>query len=63
MKLDAMQLQDHLSGLDYPVSKEDLIRWGQETGLDTETIQLLRSLPVDQFQSPNDVGDAIVELS
>ncbi|MEO3744411.1 DUF2795 domain-containing protein [Plantactinospora sp. B5E13] len=63
MKLDAMQLQDYLSGLDYPVSKEDLIRWGQETGLDTETLQLLRSLPVDQFQSPNDVGDAIIELS
>ncbi|MEE6257220.1 DUF2795 domain-containing protein [Plantactinospora sonchi] len=63
MKLDAMELQEYLSGLDYPASKEDLVRWAQETGLDTETLQLLRSLPVDQFQSPNDVGDAIIELS
>lgn len=58
-----MQLQESLAGLDYPVSKEDLVRWAQETGLDTQTLQLLRSLPADQFQSPADIGDAIIELS
>ncbi|MBF9131376.1 DUF2795 domain-containing protein [Plantactinospora sp. S1510] len=60
---NAMQLQESLAGLDYPVSKEDLVRWAQETGLDTQTLQLLRSLPADQFQSPADIGDAIIELS
>jgi hypothetical protein len=63
MTSNAMQLQESLAGLDYPVSKEDLVRWAQETGLDTETLQLVRSLPVEQFQSPAEIGDAIIELS
>lgn len=58
-----MALRESLAGLDYPVSKEDLIRWAQETGVDTQTMQLLRSLPVGQFQTPTEVGDAIIELS
>ncbi|ROT32311.1 DUF2795 domain-containing protein [Micromonospora sp. HM5-17] len=63
MTLDAMELQEYLARLDYPVSKEDLVRWGQETGLDTDTLQMLRSLPADQFQSPAEVGNAIIALS
>jgi hypothetical protein len=58
-----MQLQESLAGLDYPVSKEDLVRWAQENGVGTDTLQLLRSLPVEQFQSPAEIGDAIIELS
>ena len=63
MGVNAIQLQESLAGLDYPVSKEDLVRWAQETGADTETLKLLQSLPVDQFQTPAEVGDAIIGLS
>ncbi|WP_203858973.1 DUF2795 domain-containing protein [Plantactinospora mayteni] len=63
MRANAMQLQESLAGLDYPVSKEDLVRWAQETGVDTQTLKLLQSLPVEQFQTPAEVGDAIIELS
>ncbi|MFC6014686.1 DUF2795 domain-containing protein [Plantactinospora solaniradicis] len=63
MRSNAMQLQESLAGLDYPVSKEDLVRWAQENGVGTETLQLLRSLPVEQFQTPAEIGDAIIELS
>ncbi|AVT30425.1 MULTISPECIES: DUF2795 domain-containing protein [unclassified Plantactinospora] len=63
MRANAMQLQESLAGLDYPVSKEDLVRWAQETGVDTQTLKLLQSLPAEQFQTPADIGDAIIELS
>jgi hypothetical protein len=62
MKPDVLELQEHLSRLDYPVSKEDLVRWAQEVGLDTATLHMLRSLPADEFRSPGDVGEAILRL-
>ncbi|HEX5996592.1 MAG TPA: DUF2795 domain-containing protein [Jiangellales bacterium] len=52
-------MQEHLAGLDYPVSKEDLLRRAQETGADTEVLETLRSLPVEQFTSLDDVADAL----
>jgi hypothetical protein len=62
MAVNGMQLEEYLVGLDYPVSKEDLVRWAQESGAPTATLQLLRSLPADQFDSPTEVGDVIGEM-
>ncbi|MFF5073362.1 DUF2795 domain-containing protein [Micromonospora olivasterospora] len=53
------ELQEYLAGLDYPLSREDLVRWGQENGLSTAALQLLRSLPAEQFGSPGELGDAL----
>ena len=63
MAVNAMQLQEYIVGLDYPVSKEDLVRLAQETGAGTATLQLLRSLPADRFDSPAEVTDAIAEMA
>ncbi|MEQ4305775.1 DUF2795 domain-containing protein [Plantactinospora sp. B6F1] len=63
MRANAIQFQESLAGLDYPVSKEDLVRWAQETGVDTQTLRLLQSLPVEQFETPTEIGDAIIEVS
>ncbi|MEV7230495.1 MULTISPECIES: DUF2795 domain-containing protein [Polymorphospora] len=54
--------EEQLSGLDYPVSKEDLIRRAQESGADTKTMQALRSLPVDRFGSAAEVTGALGPL-
>jgi hypothetical protein len=59
MTINPVQVQKYLGGLDYPVSKEDLVRAAQEQGADTGTLQTLRSLPADQFNSPNDVSEAM----
>ncbi|GAB3815214.1 DUF2795 domain-containing protein [Micromonospora zhanjiangensis] len=63
MAVNVTQLQEYLSGLDYPVSKEDLIRQAQENGAGTAVIQLLRSLPADQFGSPTQIGESLSELA
>jgi hypothetical protein len=62
MTVNALQLQEYLAGLDYPVSKEDLVRRAQETGAGTAMLQLLRSLPADQFESATEVSEAIGEM-
>lgn len=63
MARDAMELREQLAGLDYPVSKEDVVRMAQENGASTETLQILRSLPTDRFGSADEIGDLIVEVS
>lgn len=63
MSVTAVQLQEFLAGVDYPVSREDLVRWAQENGADTSLIQRLRSLPADRFDSPGDIGSAFDDLT
>ncbi|MFU8872077.1 DUF2795 domain-containing protein [Micromonospora sp. SL4-19] len=59
MSVTGVQLQEFLAGLDYPVSREDLIRWCQENGGSTEMLQLLKALPVEEFDSPTELAAAL----
>jgi hypothetical protein len=55
-------LETWLAGLDYPMSREDLVRGAQEQGFDTETLQALLSSPLAQAASADEVRDALGEL-
>ncbi|MBM0237038.1 DUF2795 domain-containing protein [Micromonospora sp. ATA32] len=63
MTVTGVQLQEYLAGLDYPVSREDLVRWGQENGASTEVLQMLRALPVEQFDSPAELSESLNALA
>ncbi|MET8279425.1 DUF2795 domain-containing protein [Micromonospora sp. DT4] len=63
MTVTGVQLQEYLAGLDYPVSREDLIRWGQENGASTAMLQMLQALPAEQFESPAELSEALTTLA
>ncbi|MFJ6165579.1 DUF2795 domain-containing protein [Micromonospora orduensis] len=63
MTVTGVQLQEYLAGLDYPVSREDLVRWGQENGASTAMLQMLRALPAEQFESPAELSEALTTLA
>ncbi|MCO1598101.1 DUF2795 domain-containing protein [Micromonospora sp. RHAY321] len=63
MTVTGVQLQEYLAGLDYPVSREDLVRWGQENGASTALLQVLRALPAEQFESPDELSAALATLA
>ncbi|MGC5329945.1 DUF2795 domain-containing protein [Micromonospora sp. DT62] len=63
MTVTGVQLQEYLAGLDYPVSREDLIRWGQENGVSTAMLQTLRALPAEEFDSPAELSEALNPLA
>ncbi|SIN17799.1 DUF2795 domain-containing protein [Micromonospora cremea] len=63
MTVTGVQLQEYLAGLDYPVSREDLVRWAQENGASTAMLQMLRALPVEQFESPDELNAALTTRS
>ncbi|NJP32202.1 DUF2795 domain-containing protein [Micromonospora thermarum] len=63
MTVTGVQLQEYLAGLDYPVSRADLVRWGQENGVSTEMLQMLRALPAEDFDSPAELAEALNTLA
>lgn len=63
MTVPGVQLQEYLAGLDYPVSREDLVRWGQENGAGTAMLQMLQALPAEQFESPAELSEALTTLA
>ncbi|WBB79444.1 DUF2795 domain-containing protein [Micromonospora sp. WMMD882] len=62
MTVGGGRLREYLDGLDYPVSREDLVRRAQENGAGTETLQALRALPVEEFGSATELTEAIGPL-
>ncbi|MEU7928732.1 DUF2795 domain-containing protein [Micromonospora sp. NPDC049801] len=59
MTVSGVQLQEYLAGLDYPVSREDLVRWAQENGADTSMLHMLQALPPEQFDNPEELTEAL----
>jgi hypothetical protein len=62
MAINPIQVQKFLGGIDYPTSKQDLIKTAQKHGADSAAMETIKSLTWDRFNSPNDVSEAIGEL-
>ena len=60
-KPDPIELQKHLSGLDYPVGKEAIVRKAQDSGADDSDLDALRNLPDQQDEQPTDVAEAVFD--
>jgi hypothetical protein len=61
-KVNPIQLQKHLKGVDYPASKEQLIEHAQKQGADENAISVLQQLPDEEYESPTDVSEAVGEI-
>jgi len=62
-KINPIELQKHLKGVDYPASKEDVIAKAKENGADQELQSALENLSDEQFETPADVNKAIGNLN
>ena len=59
MSVNPIQLQKFLGGVDYPTDKDTLVKHAQGKGADDNVLRTLRELPMDRFNSPNDVSEAV----
>jgi hypothetical protein len=59
MTVNPIQLQKYLKGVDYPARKEDLLAAAREQGADDDVLNTLEGLSRDEFNSPNDVSEAL----
>lgn len=58
-KVNPIQVQKFLDGMDYPVSKDDLVKYAQGKGADENVLNTLRRLPEQDYETPVDVSEAI----
>jgi hypothetical protein len=54
-----IELQKHLSGVDYPASKDDLLAAAREQGAPDDVIAALEAVQEDEFDSPTAVSSAV----
>lgn len=60
-KINPIQLQKHLKGVDYPANKEELIEHAKQNGADENAIAVLEELPDQEYETPTDVSEAVGE--
>jgi hypothetical protein len=51
-----IQMQKFLSGVDYPASKDDLVRHAEQQGADSDVLNNLRKMPNREYNGPNAVS-------
>jgi hypothetical protein len=57
--INPIQLEKYLKGIDYPVSKADLLKQAEKNGADQQARSTLEQLPDKTFDSPTDVSKAV----
>ncbi|MGI8406294.1 MAG: DUF2795 domain-containing protein [Thermomicrobiales bacterium] len=62
-KINPIQLQKHLHGVNYPASKQDLLDAAKKNGADDDATSTLQNLPDEKFQTPADVSQAVGKLN
>ncbi len=61
-RVNPIQVQKFLKGVDYPASKQELIDKARAEGADQNVVQTLQAMPGERFNSPNDVAQAIGKI-
>ena len=56
---NAIELQEYLGGVDYPVGRHELIGIAEDNGAPEEILERLRASKVDEFDSPTEVSSAV----
>ncbi len=63
MAINPIQVEKFLKGIDYPASKDDLVKKAEQNGADEEIRSTLQQLKEEKFGSPADVSKAIGEFN
>lgn len=58
-KVNPIQLQKFLKGVDYPAKKADLVSQAQSHGADKNVLDTLNQLSENDFETPAEVSKAI----
>ncbi len=58
-KVNPIQLQKYLKGMDYPAKKQDLLEHAKEQGADRDICSTLEQLPDEEYETPADVSKAV----
>lgn len=58
-KINPIDLQKSLKGVDYPASKDDVVKAARDNGASEEIVKALEGLDDGTFETPADVSKAL----
>ncbi|HEX2909989.1 MAG TPA: DUF2795 domain-containing protein [Chloroflexia bacterium] len=61
-KVNPIQVQKFLKGMDYPAKKDDIVKKAKQEGADENVMSVLEQLKEKEFQTPADVSKAIGQV-
>lgn len=61
-KANPIEVQKYLKGIEYPITKQELIEAAQAQGANNGVIKTLRDIPGDTFNTANEVSEGIAEV-
>jgi len=61
-KVNPIQVQKFLKGMEYPASKQDVVEHAKQNGADENVSSTLERLSEQEFETPADVSKAIGEI-
>lgn len=59
MEVNPIEVQRHLSGVEYPAKKDELIAAAEGNGAPQEVIEALQAMDPEDFGGPDDVQAAL----
>ena len=59
MNVNPIEVQKHLSGVDYPADKGEIITTAESNDAPQEIIEALQAMDGDQFDGPDEVMGAL----
>ena len=59
MDVNPIEVQKHLSGVDYPASKDEVIQTAESNDAPQEILEALQGMSAEQFEGPSDVQAAL----
>jgi hypothetical protein len=59
MNVNPIEVQKHLSGVDYPASKADIVGTAESNDAPQEVIEALQQMEGEQFDGPDEVMGAL----
>ena len=59
MDVNPIEVQEHLSGVDYPAPKDEVIATAESNGAPQEIIEALQQMEGTRFEGPDEVMEAL----
>ncbi|MFS4504748.1 DUF2795 domain-containing protein [Clavibacter sp. Sh2141] len=63
MAINPIELQKHLSGLDYPASKDAIVKKAEESGADSDALDALKKIEDKEYDAPTAINSAVSDVS
>lgn len=60
--VSSVLVQEYLSGLDYPATKQDIVGYADTQGAPEDVLMVLTQLPEQDYVGPDGVSEAIEEV-